>query len=194
MSGWRIPSVLQQAKILLSERLSAGSIAVDATVGNGYDTLFLAECVGETGHVYGFDIQKQALTSAEARLSEAGLLSRVTFFHTGHERWVELLPPDLRRQIQAVTFNLGYLPGGDKAVVTRPETTLQALQAAFDWLAPGGIITAVLYSGHPGGKQEAERVLAWAGGLDQKQAQVLWYQFLNQKNQPPTLLAVSRHS
>ncbi|GAX88989.1 rRNA methyltransferase [Effusibacillus lacus] len=191
--GWRIPSVLQQAKLLLKERLREGSIVVDATVGNGHDTLFLAECVGETGKVYGFDIQKEALASAEARLSEAGLLSCVTLFHAGHERMADALPPEAKGRIQAVTFNLGYLPGGNKEVVTRPETTLQALQTSHDWLAPGGIITVVLYTGHPGGKEEENEVLQWARNLDQKHFQVLWYRFLNQRNHPPTLLAISRN-
>ncbi|MFC4766675.1 tRNA (mnm(5)s(2)U34)-methyltransferase [Effusibacillus consociatus] len=192
MSGWRIPSVLWQAKLLLRERLTVGGIAVDATVGNGHDTLFLAENVGETGRVFGFDIQKEALESAEARLHDAGLLSRVTLFHEGHERLSEVLLPEVKGQIQAVTFNLGYLPGGDKQIVTRPDTTLLALQSAYDWLAPGGLIAAVLYSGHPGGKQEANEVLDWAKRLNQKHTQVLWYQFLNQQNDPPTLLAISK--
>lgn len=191
--GRRLPSVLQQAKLLMRDRLTAGGIAVDATVGNGHDTLFLAECVGESGRVFGFDIQKEALASATARLSEAGVIRRVTLFHAGHERWSEVLPPTLKGRIQAVTFNLGYLPGGDKRIVTRPDTTIQALDAAFSWLAPGGIIAAVLYSGHPGGKEERDRVLRWASDLDQRRGQALWCRFLNQQNDPPTLLAISRN-
>lgn len=191
--GWNLPSVLQQAKLILRERVATGGVAVDATVGNGHDTLFLAELVGETGHVYGFDIQQSALDSAKIRFSDAGLDDRVSLLHAGHERMGEVLPAEVKGQIQAVTFNLGYLPGGDKTVVTRSGTTIQALSSALEWLAPGGIITAVLYNGHPGGQEEQDEVLRWARTLDQRTVQVLWYQFLNQHNNPPSLLAISKN-
>jgi predicted methyltransferase len=191
--GWNLPSVLQQAKWYLRERVTAGGVAVDATVGNGHDTLFLAELVGETGRVYGFDIQQSALDAADRRLTDAGLHSRVTLLYAGHERMAELLPVEAKGKIQAATFNLGYLPGGDKTVVTRPDMTIAALYAAWEWLAPGGIITVVLYNGHPGGQEEQDEVLTWAKMLEQRAAQVLWYQFLNQSNHPPTLLVISKN-
>lgn len=190
---WNLPSVLQQTRFLLQGRVTPEGSAVDATVGNGYDTLFLAELVGETGHVYGFDIQQSALDAAKIRFFDAGLNDRVTLLHAGHERMGEVLPAEVKGQIQTVTFNLGYLPGGDKTVVTRSDTTIQALSSALEWLAPGGIITAVLYNGHPGGQEEQDEVLRWARTLDQRTVQVLWYQFLNQRNHPPSLLAISKN-
>ncbi|BCJ86770.1 rRNA methyltransferase [Effusibacillus dendaii] len=168
-------------------------LAVDATVGNGHDTLFLAECVGANGLVYGFDIQSAAIEAASNRLSDARLLQRVVLLEAGHERLAEMLPQDTKGNLQAVMFNLGYLPGGDKSVITRADTTVRALQTALEWLAPQGVITCVIYPGHPGGAEESDRVLQWARTVDQRQAQVLWYRFLNQQNRPPTLLAISRN-
>lgn len=191
--GWNLPSVLQQAKWYLRERVTAGGVAIDATVGNGHDTLFLAELVEETGRVYGFDIQKSALDAADRRLTDTGLRSRVTLLHAGHERLAEVLPEEEKGRIQGVTFNLGYLPGGEKSIVTKSDTTIRALSAAWEWLVPGGIITAVLYNGHPGGQEEQDEVLTWAKTLEQRAAQVLWYQFLNQRNHPPTLLVISKN-
>jgi predicted methyltransferase len=186
--------LLGYVKDLLSGVLQPGDIAVDATVGNGHDTLFLAQCVGESGQVYGFDVQEEAITRATARLQEAGVMERVTLWQAGHEQMGERLAAK-RGQIKAVTFNLGYLPGGDKSRVTTEQTTLPALKAALDLLAPSGLLTVMLYTGHPQGKPETEAVLSWAKGLDQKRVHVLLYQFWNQKNDPPLLLAIEkRHS
>lgn len=185
--------LLGYGKEILSKVLEPGDIAVDATVGNGHDTLFLATCVGADGQVYGFDVQEEALASAKARLGEAGVLERVTLWQAGHEQMGERLAMH-RGQVKAVTFNLGYLPGGDKERVTVTSTTLPALEAALDLLAPGGLVTAMLYSGHPQGKEEAQAVLEWAKGLDQKRAHVLLYQFWNQKNDPPVLLAIEKRN
>lgn len=193
-SGWHLPSVLQQARLLLEDRINTGDAVVDATVGNGHDTLFLAKCVGETGHVYGFDIQQQALDSAKARLQAEGCMEQVTLYQAGHEQMAGRLSEKLKGSIRAVTFNLGYLPGGDKQIITHAASSLQALTTAVEWLVPGGIITAVLYNGHPGGQEEQDSILDWASHLDQKRLQVLWYQFLNQENHPPTLLAISKNN
>ena len=89
-------------------------------------------------------------------------------------------------------FNLGYLPGGDKSVVTRPETTRRALEEALEWLRPGGLTTVVCYTGHPGGREDAAAVEAWARQVDQQQADVLRYGFVNQRSRPPYLIAAEK--
>lgn len=160
-------SLVQQAHQLLAGVLLEGDIAIDATVGNGHDTLFLAGRVGATGKVYGFDIQQQALDSAWQRLEQAGEVAQVSLYHAGHETMGLLLPQTAQGRVNAVMFNLGYLPGGDKRRTTGASTTLAALQSALSLLAPGGLISLLAYTGHPGGREEAELVKAWAGSLPQ---------------------------
>jgi predicted methyltransferase len=174
--------------------LRSGDLAIDATVGNGHDTVFLAQTVGATGRVLGFDVQAAALGMAQDRLHRAGVSERVRLVQAGHETLGTHLPCEGRR-LRAVTFNLGYLPGGaDKTVVTRPETTVAALTAATRELGSGGIITVVLYTGHPGGAEEAAAVREWAKGLPQTYWSVLSYRFVNQRGTPPALLAIERGS
>ena len=160
-------SLVQQAHRVIAEVLRPGDIAIDATAGNGHDTLFLANCVGGVGKVYGFDIQQQALDSVWQRLDAAGASGQVSLYHAGHEVMAMLLPESVAARVKAVMFNLGYLPGGDKQRTTATSTTLAALQASLSLLAPGGVISLLAYTGHPGGREEAERVKAWATRLPQ---------------------------
>ncbi|MFP4561393.1 MAG: class I SAM-dependent methyltransferase [Thiohalorhabdus sp.] len=143
--------------------LYPGAWAVDATVGNGHDTLFLAREVGPLGRVDGVDSQAAALSAARRRLEAAGALDPVRLHHGGHEHLLGLLPEGARGRVRAILFNLGFLPGGDKAVITRTGTTLAALEAGAALLAPGGRIVLVAYPGHPGGAEECEAVMHWAG-------------------------------
>lgn len=151
----------------IAERLHEGDIAIDATIGNGHDTLFLAHHVGLSGHLYGFDIQHRAITTAQQRLEQAGIAARATLVERGHEKMVALIPKQHHGRIQAVMFNLGYLPGADKSVITSAATTRRALTAACALLAPGGVITVLAYTGHPGGRHEADTIKTWANQLDQ---------------------------
>jgi len=58
-------------------------------------------------------------------------------------------------------FNLGYLPFGDKAIVTTPETTLAGLEQALTLLESGGLISVLAYPGHAGGLVESQCVRGW---------------------------------
>ncbi len=185
-----LATALHYSHTLLKEVLQPGETAVDATMGNGHDTLLLAELVGRTGHVYAFDLQAQALENTAARLSEAGLTQRVTLIQKGHETLAHHLPEAL--PVKAAVFNLGYLPQSDKSVITLPATTRQALDALLVRLAPRGRIILVCYYGHAGGPEELASVRAYCEGLPQEQYNVLNYQFINQKNQPPILFCIER--
>ncbi|WNS40936.1 class I SAM-dependent methyltransferase [Paenibacillus sp. MMS20-IR301] len=191
-------SVLSFAHKLTEGRLSSGGLAIDATVGTGSDTLFLARTAGPRGGVYGFDIQPAALELAEERLRLAreeatAALSPVTLLQQSHAAMAEDVPPGWRGTVSAVMFNLGYLPTGDadKTIITEPASTLAALQAALALLRPGGIITAVLYPGHAGGGSEAAAVEAWAAGLAQQEAQSIVYRQL-QRASAPYVVAVEK--
>lgn len=159
-------SLVELAQQAISQVLADGVIAIDATVGNGYDTLFLAQGVSAQGRVYGLDIQPAALEAARQRLAAAGVLSRVTLLHEGHERLATVIPERLHGQVQAIMFNLGYLPGGDKSLTTQAVTTVMALQAAITLLAPGGRISVVAYAGHPRGSEEAAALRRWMKTLN----------------------------
>ena len=138
-----------------------GDLGIDATAGNGHDTLFLAQCVGPTGQVIAFDIQQAALDATRARLEAAGVADRCRLVLAGHERMDEHVPADWRGRVAAVMFNLGYLPGGDKAVVTRGETTVVALDAALGLIAPRGVISVITYRQHPGASDEKMAIGVW---------------------------------
>lgn len=191
----RLAPVLDVAHEMMSRAVEPGALVVDATVGNGHDTLVLARAVGPAGAVLGFDVQQEALRATQVRLRDAGLADRVHLVHAGHETLGEHLPVAGRSAVHGVMFNLGYLPGArDKAVITQPDTTVAALQAATSVLVSGGVITIVLYAGHPGGAAEADAVRAWAVSLDQAHWAALSYRFVNQRGTPPALLAIERLS
>jgi tRNA G37 N-methylase Trm5 len=135
-----------------------GDHVIDATAGNGHDTVFLAKLVGGTGEVIAFDVQAQAIASTRERLEAEGLLERVKLVHGSHGMIAEHAAAG---SVAAVMFNLGYLPGGDHGVVTRTEETLLALDLAKWALRPGGILTIVCYPGHEGGDEESAAVMAW---------------------------------
>lgn len=143
--------------------LRPGDVAIDATAGNGYDTVFLAERVGDAGKVLAFDVQAEAISAARARVEAAGLTGRVEFILGSHAAIPEHAAPG---SVAAVMFNLGYFPGGDHAVITRTTETLAALEAALLVLKPGGVLTVVCYPGHAGGDEESAAVVAWSGGLE----------------------------
>jgi predicted methyltransferase len=158
-------SLVQQAHLAVAAVVEPGDTVIDATVGNGHDTLFLAQQVGHSGKVYGFDIQEAALDNAYQRLQLAGQTAQVSLYHAGHEAMAVLLPQTLAGRVKAVMFNLGYLPGGDKQRTTGASTTLAALQASLSLLAPGGVISLLAYTGHHGGREEAEQLKAWLAYL-----------------------------
>jgi predicted methyltransferase len=186
-------SVLGMAHKLAAERIAPGDPAVDATVGGGNDTLLLARSVGKGGVVYGFDIQEEALERARRKLAAEGEAAsgRVELILADHAQMAERLPAQVRGKLGAVMFNLGYLPGGDSAVITLPPTTLKALATAAEWLKPGGVLTIVVYPGHPGGREEAEAVEAWCRSLPQDRFQVLLYRLFGHEDRP-YLLAVEK--
>ena len=160
-------SLVKEAHAIIQQHLQPGDIALDATVGNGHDTLFLAEKVGPAGLVYGFDIQASALASTRLKLEQHDLSARVILAHDSHARIAEVIPKSHHGSLKAIMFNLGYLPGSDRTVITQTESTLAALNAALELLAPKGVITILAYPGHSGGDQETCNVQNWCGQLDE---------------------------
>jgi predicted methyltransferase len=145
--------------------LDAGSLAIDATVGNGHDTLFLAGRVAPQGRVIGFDVQADAVVKTRARLVASQLDAVAEVHLCGHERMLEQVPTDWIGRVAAVMFNLGYLPGGDKTRITRGETTVAALDQALRLLRPRGLLSLLLYREHAGAQGESDAVLEWLDRL-----------------------------
>lgn len=142
--------------------LAHGEIAIDATAGNGHDTRFLLECVGVQGRVFAFDLQPESLARTAGAVGNA---SNVTLLARDHAEMLDAIPSECHGRVGAVMFNLGYLPGGDHSFTTQPASTLKAIAAALELLRPGGVLTVVVYTGHPGGAEEAEAVAKLLGEL-----------------------------
>lgn len=184
-----LETAMNYSHTLLRECIEEGDFVVDATMGNGHDTLFLSQCVGENGHVLAFDVQQQAIQQTEKRLDEHHR-HNVRCILDGHEHLSHYL--DKNESIKAAIFNLGYLPKSDKHIITHASTTIEALQVLINHLVPSGRIVLVLYYGHEGGNEEKEAVLSFSQQLDQKQYNVLTYQFINQRNAPPICLCIEK--
>lgn len=185
---------LRSARYLAADCLRAaiepGDTVVDATLGNGHDACLLAELVGSQGRVIGFDIQPEAVKRSAERLREAGLLDRCTLRAVGHERMAEVVDGP----VKSVTFNLGWLPGGDKRVTTRWETTRQALHAALQLLMPGGVCTVCVYPGHEAGDEERRELAAWLSALRPQAYNVLHSRFLNAGPAAPECFIIQRQN
>lgn len=200
-------SVLSFAQKLVEDRVAPGDIVIDATVGTGVDTLFLAKTVGCAGTVYGFDVQPLALAltrerldaAAQAAPSAAGArgprgragasgLAEARLLLRSHAELAAALPAAVHGHVAAVMFNLGYLPVAEidpsARVITLAETTLPALEAALTVLRPGGVATVVVYPGHEGGDLEGNAVEAWAAQLPSHTAQVAMYRMLQRRTAP----------
>lgn len=185
-----IESPLAYSHTLLRQCVRKGDVVVDGTIGHGHDTLLLAELVGPTGRVLGFDIQPQAVESTRSKLIAAGLDGRVTLYLESHEHAAARLGEG--QTIGAAQFNLGYLPGGDKGIVTLGSSTLRCLESLLPRLRPGGMAIFVVYYGHDGGPEEKDALLAFVEGLDQKAFTVLQYSMRNWRSDPPFLIAVEK--
>ncbi len=159
-------SLLEIAHDIVGSYIEPADIALDATLGNGHDTVFLARSVGAGGHVLGFDIQQKALVNSFQRLLQHDLQRRVTLRLASHADMLSHIPKQWYGRVRAVMFNLGYLPGADKAVITQIDSTLAALDSACVLLAPRAVITVLAYPGHAGGDLETEQLAAWCRQLD----------------------------
>lgn len=175
----KIKSALEYSHELLSETVDSGDTVVDCTMGNGHDTL------------YGFDIQARAVENTKALLKTNHVRTKNFYlYNISHAKVDEILPYET--MISGAIFNLGYLPGGDKTIVTYPETTIAAIKGCLNHLCHNGVVVVVAYYGHPGGEREKNTVLEFGSQLDQKRYSVLKYSFLNQQHFPPILMAIQR--
>ena len=168
-------------KYFIMEHLREGDVAVDFTMGNGNDTLFLSKAVGENGKVYAFDIQEDALISTRAHLEANGAPENYTLICASHHRVKEFVT----EPIKAGMFNLGYLPrSGRKAVTTMRETTMPAVEAAIELLAPDGVLIVAIYPGHEEGALEGEMLREYFSTLSKYRICPSEFKILNSPTSP----------
>lgn len=175
---------------IVKEYIEEGDIAVDCTMGNGFDTLALAEAVGSTGKVYAFDIQMHALENTAAILEEHGMSARAKLVHDSHSKLDEYLS-DLRGDISAFVFNLGYMPGENKEIVTQSDSTLCAVKQALSLVKTGGIVSVVVYRGHDAGANEADVLGRFFNELSSKDYHVAFIEMTNQTKKAPAMYLVT---
>lgn len=161
---------------MVKDVIKENSIAVDATLGTGKDTIFLSELASK-GRVYSFDIQAEAISRF---IYNHGEVKNVTLINDGHENMLTYI----KEHPSIIMFNLGYLPCGDKSIITKPETTIRALRAGVEIIAPNGLISIVSYIGHKGGDKEAALIGEMTKSLNPKEFGVMEIKFSNTKGSP----------
>lgn len=186
-AGIRGNAVLLAQKFV-GEILRDGCVAVDATAGNGHDTLFLASAVGDNGKVYAFDLQREALETTANRLKQYGKQENVVLTNAGHE----LMDQYIHSSVDVFMFNLGYLPGSDHSKITKAKTTITALSTALSLLNPGGRISIVVYTAHQGAEDESRAVEEMVEQLDPRVFGVLKVVFKNRSSSAPFLIFIER--
>ena len=186
--GYELKSARYLAREVILQAVEPGDTAVDATMGNGHDTLMLCEAVGPTGRVYAFDVQEQAVEETKKRLREQAMEDRAELIRAGHEHMAEYV----KGPVKAVVFNLGWLPGGDHAVTTRWETTRTAAESALGLLAPMGVLVICAYPGHEEGGREERELAAFLSGLSNRRFNVLHQKFLNAGEGAPECFVIQK--
>ena len=176
-------------EMILSVNLEDG-IFIDATAGNGHDTLFLAQHIEKGSKILAFDIQEKAILQTRQLLQNNDLEEKVTCILDSHVHLLNYL--DKNDFVRLAIFNLGYLPGSDKKIITTPSSTLEAIQILLERLEKKGKIIIVSYYGHDSGLDEKNSVEGLISTLSQKEWSVLKYQFINQINCPPICYVIEK--
>ena len=180
--------IIHFADSLAKRSIKPEDTVIDATMGNGYDTVKLAQWVGPNGLVHAFDIQPQALQRTQERLQEHNLLERCKLHLRGHQ----FMADTVNDEVSVVLFNLGYLPGQDKLITTEVDTTLLAIEQALTLLRESGVLIIVVYPGHEQGRVEQDALNHWIKQVDTRRYRSLRYQFENTAAPAPYVLAVEK--
>lgn len=174
------------AKEFITNFLQKGDIAIDATMGRGNDTLLLCELVGEGGEVFAFDIQEEAIISTKQKLIEHNLENRCKLILDSHENMKNYI----KKEIDLIVFNLGYLPKGNHKIATNYKTTIKALNVAMDILKIKGAISLCVYQGGDTGFEEKDAIFEFLKTIDYNKFTVLVSEFFNRPNFPPIFIKI----
>lgn len=180
-------SLVTEAHKTILPYLSEQSISIDATMGNGHDTLFLAK---HSYKVYAFDIQERALRATRQRLEDSHYINRVRLIHAGHETMHQHICSG--EKADAILFNLGYLPGAEQSIITQQTNTITALNHALSLLSAKGIISILAYPGHTGGRVEMQAIIHWYEQLNSSQFAITIIRSMQEKINSPRLFTLQR--
>lgn len=165
-----------------------GDSVIDATCGNGHDTLFLAQLVGNSGRVIGLDIQEQALKNTQLLLQENSCM-QVSLHRQSHVSFPE---EAYQRPISLIVYNLGYLPGGNKNITTKTDSSLESLRKSIELVEEGGLVSVTCYPGHEEGKIEEIALLDWLQTLSPLSFAICHHRWINRR-QAPSLLIIKKY-
>ena len=173
-------NTLSMVHDFLNQSIKPGAFCIDATAGKGRDTALLCRLAGETGRVLAFDIQPDAVAQTRALLEQEGLQAEV--FLDSHANMEQYAAPE---SVDCIVFNFGRLPGGDPNIVTKADSSLQAIDAGLRLLKAGGVMAIALYYGKENGYEERDAVLRHLSALDDRKFSVLQCSWANRRNDPP---------
>lgn len=176
------------AKKYMDHYLKDGYICLDATIGNGNDILSISKQIGDSGKVYGFDIQQVAIDNTRKLLASENTLERAILIKDSHEN----IDNYIHHKLDFIIYNLGYLPKGNKSIKTKDGSTVTSINKALNLMSQGSLMLITTYLGHTGGMEENASVHNVLVNLNQRVFNVLKYDFINQKNYPPMLYAVEK--
>lgn len=174
--------VTQWCHFFIKEQVKPGDLCIDATMGNGHDTLLLSSLCGPTGSVLAFDIQELALQRTRELLKKEQAPDNYQLLLASHESMEHYAPEET---VSCITFNFGYLPGGDHEKATHADSSIPALDAALRLLKKGGLLSLCIYSGGDSGFQERDAILKYLKELDPKRYLVIVSSYYNRPNHPP---------
>lgn len=182
-------NITQLAHFLVQQKIKPGDFTIDATAGNGHDTLFLAKLVSDHGKVFSFDIQSQAIEYTKEKLFKKNLINRVELILDSHA----FIQQYVKVKIKGAMFNLGYLPEGNHTITTKGNSTILALKQTLELLLPGGIISICVYCGHPEGMKEFELLDSFLKNINNKDFNVVKLDYLNKKKDPPRFILIEKN-
>lgn len=172
---------------ILKNYIKNDMIIADMTLGNGYDSCNILSYLNGTGFLYALDIQDLAINKSMENLKKINYnnYKLIKDSHINFDKYI-------KEEIDLAIFNLGYLPGGDKSITTKSEDVLICIEKLLVKLKNNGLVLLTLYPGHKNGADEKECLEKYFKILNQKNFNVLKYDFINQKNNPPYVIMIEK--
>lgn len=184
-------SISDLSHIFIQSLTDGSGIYIDATAGNGYDTLFIAKMLKDDGFLYSFDISKKAVNNTEKLLFDNDIKSdNIKIINDSHENVDRYL---IDKKINAAMFNLGYLPNSDKIAVTKAQSTICALEKILNMLSDKGVVTICSYIGHDNGEEE-RAVSSYLLALDKKAYEISKTEMMGRPSAPVLYLIIKKEA